>query len=80
MRIGTNQSIRIDDSIFLVHAACEILKIHLMHNTNARRYYLEGIKSLHTPFYKLVAFLISRELNFHVAIERFFISIMINLD
>ena len=71
MRVGTHERIRVIDTISVTqHPAREILEIHLMHDTNTRRYYLERVKRLHAPLEKLVTLPVARELQVEVFVHR----------
>jgi hypothetical protein len=66
VRICADQSVRIEDAIFLEHALGEIFEIHLMHDTDTRRDDFESFEGLHAPLEKLITRLVAFEFHFHV--------------
>src|SRR5438270_132068 len=66
VRVGSNKRVRIKDAVLLLDSFCEILEVDLMTYSDSGRYDLETIKSLHTPFQKLIACAIASELHPHV--------------
>jgi hypothetical protein len=79
MRIGADQGVGIEDTVLLVHAACEVFEIDLMHDADAGRNHLEGIERLHAPLHELIAFLVALELELHVQIEHILVAIVVDL-
>ena len=68
--VGADQRVGVVDAVSLVHAAREILEVHLVHDADARRHDLERVERLHAPFHELVALVVALELELHVEVER----------
>ena len=67
VRIGADERVRIMDAIRVAqHASREILKVHLMHDADARRHDLERVERLHAPLQKLITLAVARELQVEV--------------
>ena len=62
-----------------MHAARQIFQIHLMHDTKAWWHNAKSVKCLHTPFHELITLVVAREFQFHVQIQRAFLTEMIDL-
>ncbi len=54
----------------LVHAARQVLQVHLVDDAEARRHHAEGVEGLHAPLHELVALLVALELQLHVQVQR----------
>ena len=77
--VGAHQCIGIINAVFLQYATRQIFQIHLMHDADAGRHYLERIKCLHTPFHEFVALIIALKLQFHVESQRIRTVVIIHL-
>lgn len=68
MAVGSDQRVGVVDAVLLVHAACQVLEVDLVHDANAGRHDLESVKGLHPPLHELVALVIALEFQLHVQI------------
>ena len=86
-RVGvcTNQCVWVVNVILFrvfdfVNAACQIFQVNLVNDTKAWRYNAECVERLHTPFHELITLVIAFEFQFHVQIECFLFTEMIDLN
>ena len=78
--VGADQRVGIVDAVLLVHAAREVLQVHLVHDADARGHDLEGVEGLHAPFHELVALFVALEFQLHVEVERVLGAVVVDLD
>ena len=77
--IGAHQCVRVIDAVLAVHAAGEVLQVHLVHDADAWGHDLEGVEGLHAPFHELVALLVAGELQLHVQVQRLAVAVVVDL-
>ncbi len=78
--VGADQGVGIVEAVLLVHAARQVLEVHLVHDADAGRHHAEGIEGLHRPLHEGVALLVALELELHVEIERVLDPVVVDLD
>ena len=70
MRIRSHQTVRVVDAVSFPNAFRQVLEIHLVANSNARRNNAKAIECLHAPLEKLISRVVSLELHLHVLAKR----------
>src|SRR5262245_332917 len=70
VRIGSDQSVRVIDAVFLKRAFRQVFQVDLMHDADAGRDDFECVEGLHPPFQKLIARAVALEFYLHVFPQR----------
>ena len=89
MAIGADQGVRVihgrgtarlrpRTTFCLMHTARQVFQIHLVHDAKARRHHAKGVKGLHAPFHKLIAFAVALKFELHVQVERIFVAVVVH--
>ena len=79
VRVGADERVGIVDAVLLMHAAREVLEVHLVDDADAGRHDLERVERLHAPFQELVALGVALELDLHVEVERVGRAVVVDL-
>ena len=79
VRIGADHRVGEINAILLLHAACEVFQIDLVHDADSRRHDLHPVEGLHAPFQETVALSIALKLDLHIESERIGRIVMIDL-
>jgi len=68
--VGAHQRVGVVDlALGFVHAARQILQVHLVHDAKARWHNAESVKGLHAPLHKFVALAVALEFQLHVQVQ-----------
>ena len=79
--VGADQRVGVVHILLgLVHAAREVLQIHLVDDAEARRHDAERVERLHAPLHELVALLVALKFQLHVQVERVLAAVVVDHD
>ena len=79
--VGADERVGVVDAVGApVHAAREVLQVHLVHDAEARRHDAEGVEGLHAPLHEFVALAIAQEFELHVEVERILGAVVVDHD
>ena len=79
MAVGADERVRIENAVFLMHAARKVFEVDLVHDANARGHDLEGFEGLHGPLHERVALGVALELKLGVEVERVLAAVIVDL-
>ena len=68
--VGAHQGIGVVNALLLVDTPRQVLQVDLVHDAKARWHHTEGVKGLHAPLHKFIAFAVALELKLHVQVQR----------